>query len=69
MSDETEQSDEMLALQSICGDEAFVCEISKKPYSGTIYIDCQADSNIHDVICNGMFHFLSEFAILCNLSG
>ena len=58
MSDENEQSDEILALQSIYGDETFSCDVSKKPYTGIIYVNCQTDSNTHDVICNGTFQFL-----------
>lgn len=53
MADEQEQSDEIMALQSIYEDDIFICNASKKPFTGKMFIFLNTDSEDHEFMCNG----------------
>ena len=64
MTDEIEQSDEIMALQSIYGDGTFVCNVSEKPFTGKISIFLKTDAEEHNFTCNGWKLLLSLIKIV-----
>lgn len=53
MADESEQSDELMALQSIYEDGTFDCNISEQPFSGKVSVFPDSDAEEYNFMCNG----------------
>ena len=48
MTDEADQLDEILALKSIYGEKAVVCDTQEKPYRGKLLIDVDPNQCFSD---------------------
>ena len=53
MADDNEQADEIVAIQSIYGENVFSCDISRKPFTGRMSVGLRNTSGPYDFMCNG----------------
>lgn len=53
MADESEQLEEIMALQNIYEDYTFLCNVNDKPITGEFSIIIETDTKSYSFTCNG----------------